>query len=88
MQLVDVPCGRIDCREFFWAVVREAPAYIQARFHSRGTHIGRDTNWAGGYETYEIYDERRPDWPTAEVEEWRDEIENRISAFLQQQRIR
>lgn len=83
--LVDVPCGTVDCNPLFWQLLNKAPDHIRAEQHSRGSHTGQGTNWAGGYITYEIYDQRRPDWPTEEVEEWRQKIEWEIVSHLNQQ---
>jgi hypothetical protein len=85
-QLVDVPKAN-NCSGVFWSELKKVPAYIQAEWESRGTHGGTGTTWAGGYDTYEIYDERRPEWPTEEVEEWRDRIEFAITSHLHQNRI-
>lgn len=86
-QLVDVPkCSR--CDDVFWSELNRAPDYICAEWESRGTHGGTGTSWVGGYDTYEIYDERRPDWPTEEVERWRAEIEWAISSHLNQNNVK
>lgn len=86
-QLVDVPKSK-GCADIFDAELKKAPTHIQAEWESRGTHGGTGTSWAGGYDTYEIYDERRPDWPTEQVEEWRDRVEFAITLHLQQQGTR
>jgi len=86
-QLVDVPKAH-NCADVFSAELKKAPTYIQAKFESRGTHGGADTSWAGGYETWEIYDERRPEWPTEEAEEWRARVEWAICGHLNQIKVR
>jgi len=84
-QLVDVPTGsKVNCSDLFWKVLNRAPSYIRAELHSKGSHTGRGTSWAGEYSTYEIFDSRRSDWPTEEVEEWRNEIEFAIIEKIQQ----
>ncbi len=69
-QLVDVPKME-NCQDVFWQEMNRAPGHIQAELHSSGSHGGQSTSWAGGYETWEVYDERRPDWPTESAEKWR-----------------
>ena len=86
-QLVDVPKS-YGCGDVFSAELKKAPTYIQAEWESRGTHGGKDTSWAGGYDTYEIYDERRSDWPTEEAEEWRARLEWAICENLNSNRTR
>lgn len=86
-QLVDVPKSH-GCADVFSAEMKKAPAYIQAEWESRGSHGGTGTSWAGGYDTYEIVDSRRPDWPTEEAEEWRARVEWAICEHLNQERVR
>jgi hypothetical protein len=86
-QLVDVP-NTSECQDLFWRTLNNAPGHIQAEMHSKGSHTGQGTSWAGGYETWEIYDERRPAWPTEDAEKYRDEAEWSIVSHLQQTKVR
>ena len=85
-QLVDVPNSeKTNCTDKFWEVLNRAPDYILAELHSKGSHTGNGTTWAGSYQTFEIFDGRRPDWPTEEVEKWAKELEWSIIECVGQQ---
>jgi hypothetical protein len=82
--LVDVP---YKCRAIFRSALNQLPNHIKAKIHARNqTHTGRGTAWAGAYDTYEIYDVRRPDWPTEDAERWGREMEWAIITHLRRQR--
>jgi len=67
--------------------MQRTPGHVKAKIHAcNQSHTGRGTAWAGAYDTYEIYDTRRPDWPTEDAEEWGREIEWTIIVHLRQQR--
>lgn len=82
--LIDVPHR---CRSTFRSATARMPFHINTKVHARNqTHTGRGTSWAGAYDTYEIYDVRRPNWPTEDAERWGQEISWAITSDLQQQR--
>jgi hypothetical protein len=82
--LIDVPHS---CRSVFKVALGRAPDHIKTKVHaSNQTHTGRGTAWAGAYNTYEIYDVRRPDWPTEDAERWGREMEWAIITHLRRQR--
>jgi len=85
--LIDIPTGKTDCRPLFNRLMKKAPTNVKAKVHARGqNHTGNGTSWSGAYDTYEIYDPRRPDWPTEEVEQWTGKISWEITSYLNQQR--
>lgn len=73
---IDVPTGKKwGYKKVFDRMVARRPAGIEINRVARGqTHNGRSTSWVGGYETYEVYDSRRPEHPTAAAEDFADRV--------------